>query len=174
MQSIVYHVAVSVDGFIAGLGGALEHFPVTGDHVTEYLASLSTYSSVVMGRKTYQVGLDLGVFDPYPHLDTYVCSRSLRRSPHPHVTLVPDDPLRLLGELRARPGKGVYLAGGGELAAQALAAGLVDELILKVNPLVLGDGIPLFARGAGAAALSLVSTKVHASGVVVTRYRVRG
>ena len=172
MQRITYHVATSVDGFIASSTGSVERFPVTGDHVDEYLAALATYSVVVMGRKTYQLGLDLGVADPYPHLETYVFSRTLTAAPSPRVRVVSGDVAAALRRLREQPGQGIYLAGGGEVAAQALRAGLIDELVLKVNPMAFGQGIPLFGQEAPPASLALRSAKVHDSGVVVARYRV--
>lgn len=172
MQPVVYHVAVSIDGFIAGPGGAIDRFPMSGDHVTEYLAALAGYSVAVMGRRTYQLGLDLGVADPYPHLDTWVFSRTLGESPSPRVKVVSGDVAATVRRLREGEGRGVYLCGGGDLAAQVLAAELVDEIVLKVNPIVLGEGVPLFGPGAPPASLELLATKVHHNGVVVTRYRV--
>jgi dihydrofolate reductase len=173
MQPIVYHVATSVDGFIAGPGGTVDRFSSAGDHVEDYLRDVASYSAAVMGRKTYQFGVDHGVTDPYPQLETYVFSRSLQRSPHPHVTLVSGEVTPVLERLRAGDGKGIYLVGGGILAKQALAAGLIDELVLKLNPLLLGDGVPLFEGGISSTGLVLRSTKVHHSGVTVLRYTVR-
>lgn len=174
MQPVVFHIATSVDGFIAGPGGAVDRFSYAGHHVTEYLAAVAAYSAVVMGRRTYQFGLDLGVTDPYPHLETYVFSRSLVSSPNPRVTLINGDVAPTLRRLREQEGKGVYLAGGAQLASQALAAGLLDELIIKVNPLVLGEGTPLFGKGAPITDLKLRSSKTHGSGVTVLHYDVQG
>ncbi|MGV3619313.1 MAG: dihydrofolate reductase family protein [Archangium sp.] len=172
MQPVVFHIATSVDGFIAGPGGAVDRFSYSGHHVTEYVAALANYSAVVMGRRTYQFGLDMGVSDPYPHLETFVFSRTLS-SPNPRVTVVSGDVAPTLRKLREKEGKGVYLAGGGELAGQALAAGLVDELIIKVNPIVLGEGVPLFGKGTPFTSLELRSTKTHSSGVAVLHYDVK-
>lgn len=173
MQPVVFHIATSVDGFIAGPGGAVDRFSYTGHHVTEFLAAVANYSAVVMGRRTYQFGLDMGVTDPYPHLETFVFSRTLTKSPSPRVTLINGDVAPTLKMLREKEGKGVYLAGGAELASQALAAGLIDELIIKVNPIVFGDGVPLFGKGAPFTSLELRSTKTHSSGVTVLHYDVK-
>ena len=173
MQPLVFHIATSVDGFIAGPGGAVDRFSYSGHHVAEFLAAVAGYSAVVMGRRTYQFGLDMGVSDPYPHLETFVFSRTLSKSPNPRVTVINGDVAPVLRKLREKEGKGVYLAGGADLASQALAAGLVDELIIKVNPLVLGEGTPLFARGAPITDLKLRSSKTHGSGVTVLHYDVQ-
>lgn len=172
MQRLSYHVAISLDGFIAGPAGELAGFVMEGPHVTDYLAAIASASAVVMGRKTYLLGLDLGVTDPYPHVPTYVFSRSLAHSPHPNVTLVQGEVAAELARLRAAPGRGLCLIGGGELAGQALAAGLLDELVIKVNPFVLGQGIPLFAPGTPRRTLSLTSATSYQSGVTTLRYRV--
>lgn len=172
MQPIVYCVAVSIDGFIAGPAGAIDRFSYEGDHVSDYLAELGRMSVAVMGRRTWQLGFDQGVINPYPQLETWVFSRSLAASPHPNVQLAAGDVGPVLTTLREQQGRGIMLIGGGVLAKQALAAGLVDEVVLKVNPFVMGDGLPLFERGAPATPLTLRSTKAHRTGVVVLRYGV--
>lgn len=172
MQTLTYQVAISVDGFVAADGGAVDAFPTTGDHVTEYIESLRGYGTVLMGRKTYDMGRAFGVLDPYPHLKTYVFSRTMEASPHPAITVVADDAAGVVRRLKAEDGPGIYLCGAGELAATLFEARLIDELILKVNPLVLGTGVPLVARLPSAVRLELRSTKVHGNGVIVTRYRV--
>ncbi len=174
-----YYVATSVDGFIARRDGSFDCFPTEGDHVAAYLASLGEFDTVLMGRKTYEVGLAFGVADPYPALKAFVYSRSEGFSPppHPNVTLVRSGAVEHVRQLRAQEGGAIYLCGGAELAGQLLRAGLVDELTVKVNPIVLGEGVPLVAGLAGAAdggftKLELVSPRTFESGVVFLRYRV--
>jgi dihydrofolate reductase len=172
MQRVGYHVAVSVDGFIAEPNGGFGAFSMTGDHVKDYLATLREVGTVIMGRRTYQVALDVGVRDPYPHVDTLVFSKSLAESPHPHVQVVTGDIGARVASLREQDGKGVCLVGGGQVAAQLLAAQLIDELVVKVNPFVMGAGIRLFEGEFLLARLGHQSTKVFANGVVVSSYRV--
>lgn len=172
MQSLSYHIAISLDGFIAGPAGEFTGFVMEGPHVADYLQAIASASAVVMGRKTYQVGLDHGVVDPYPHVPTHVFSRSLTQRPHANVSLLQGDVATELRGLLSKPGRGVVLIGGGELAGLALEAGLLDEIVVKVNPFVAGQGIPLFAPGTPRRALSLVSTTAYDSGVTTLRYRV--
>lgn len=171
MPAIHYYVATSVDGFIARADGSFDCFPIEGDHIAAYNADLAQFDAVLMGRKTYGVGLAFGVTNPYPSMKALVFSRSMETSPDPNVELVRTDPVERVRALRAEPGRGVYLCGGGELAAQLFGAGLIDELTVKVNPLVLGTGTPLFA-GPAEAKLELISHRVFDSGVVFLRYRV--
>lgn len=172
MQPLSYHIAISLDGFIAGPAGEFAGFVMEGPHVDAYLQAIASASAVVMGRKTYQVGLDLGIVDPYPHVPTYVFSRSLTQSSHANVTLLRGEVAAELKSLLSRPGRAVVLVGGGDLAGQALTAGLLDELVVKVNPFVAGQGIPLFGPGTPWRALSLISATAYDSGVTTLRYRV--
>ncbi len=172
MRVIQYQVAVSIDGFIAHSDGSHAGFAFEGEHVSDYLAALAGYTAVLMGRHTYASGLAQGVTNPYPGRPQFVFSRTLADSPDPAVTLVRDDATAWVREFR-QTGEGlVYLCGGGVLAGQLLQAGLVDEVVLKQNPVVLGRGIPLFGAGTTLRALSLVEAKTYSNGVVRLHYRV--
>lgn len=172
MRKLVYHVASTVDGFIAREDHSFDCFPMEGDHVTDYLASLSGYSAVVMGRRTYDLGLAVGVTDPYPMLETYVFSRTLKESPNPRVKVVAEDAVGVVRDLKAAEGKPIYLCGGGDFAGMLLAEKLVDEVLIKLNPLLLGAGIPLASRLPAPVNLTLLSTKVYRNGVLLLQYAV--
>jgi len=173
LRKLSYYVATTADGFIAREDGGLDCFPGEGRHIPDYLASLESFGAVVMGRRTYQVGLDMGVTNPYPALRTYVVSRSLEASPDPAVTLVSGDPAALVRSLKQEPGKPIYLCGGAHLATQLLRQGLVDEVVVKLNPLLLGTGIPLVAAIPEPVRLRLRDTRVYEdSGVVFLWYDV--
>jgi dihydrofolate reductase len=75
--------------------------------------------------------------------------------------------------LRERPGKDIWLMGGGELIASFLDAGAIDEFVVSVVPVFLGDGIPLIARRHRHTPLELLSTERFEDGLVQLRYRVR-
>ncbi len=167
VRTLTYYVATTLDGFIAGPDGGDPTGPdgfltVTPDYlehiVTHYPETLpaparaalgvtapgTRFDTVVEGRRSYQLGLDAGITDAYPHLRHYVFSRSLTESPDAAVEVVSTDPLEKVRELKAQDGKGIWLVGGGELAGALYPE--IDELVLKVNPVTIGTGIPLFAR----------------------------
>lgn len=172
MQQVSYHVAVSVDGFIAASDGGFGAFAMVGDHVEDYLKTLRSVGTVIMGRRTYQVALDVGVTDPYPWVDTVVFSKSMSHSPDPHVQLVTAEMRAHVEHLRGHDGAGVCLVGGGQIAAQLLAARLIDEIVIKVNPFLMGAGIRLFEGELALTRLEHRSSKVFGNGVVVSSYRV--
>jgi dihydrofolate reductase len=174
MQRVTYLVATSIDGAIARADGTHDFFPREGEHIEAYLAMLRSFDAVVMGRRTYEVGTKVDVHDPYPWLRTYVASRTLPPSAHDNVTIVGDGAVDLVRQLRAEEGRGIYLCGGGELAATLIAEGMVDEIVLKLSPVLAGGGIPLVAPMDSPTRLELVDLKRFDSGVVFLRYRVRG
>lgn len=186
MRSLVYFVAVSADGFIAESDGSFERFPVEGPHIDALVAEhpetlpgfvrdalglrgAGRFDTVLEGRSTHQVGLDAGVADAYPHLRHLVFSSSLAdEAVADDIELVRGDALARVRELKAEPGDDLWLCGGGTLASALLPE--IDELLLKVNPVLFGTGIPLFAEPTDAR-LELTTTRPFTSGVVWTSYR---
>lgn len=173
MRKLKYHVASTVDGFIARSDGSFDCFPTEGDHLEDYLESLKSYDAVLMGRKTYEVGLNMGVTDPYPFLKSYVFSRTMKSSPDPHVELVAEKTVERVSELKRGSNGDIYLCGGANLATTLLEARLIDEVVVKLNPLLLGSGIPIIKAIARHIDLELLDTKVYKSGVVLLTYKVK-
>ena len=173
MRNLVYYVALSVDGFIAHPDGSFEGFSGEGQHVTDYLESFAAYDTVLMGRRTYEVGLNAGVTNPYPGLKSFVFSKTMDQSPDPLVTLVREDALETVRGLKAEEGKPIYLCGGANLAAQCFDAGLIDTLIIKLNPFIMGTGIPLFEGVTSLSQLAMTKHTAYPNGVVFLHYVVQ-
>lgn len=172
MRALIYYVAASLDGFIAHPDGRFDSFPM-GDHVPAFLAELPGFGAVLMGRRTYAVGLEHGVTSPYPMIaDQIVFSRSLGQSPDPAVRVLAEDAVGAVRRLKAVEGGPIWLCGGAELAGHLRRAGLIDELWVKLNPLLLGAGLPLFGgEGFDPRALDLSASRRFDSGVIELRYR---
>jgi len=171
MRRLIYQVACSADGFIAHRDGSLDGFP-DGDHVADFLRTYDWFDTVLMGRKTYEVALREGVTNPYPQMRQYLFSRTMQQTPDENVHLISDDAQQLVTRLKQEDGKAIWLCGGAELAGTIFCAGLIDEVILKVNPLLLGTGIPQFAGAIEQTRLHLTECKRYESGVVRLRYDV--
>ena len=188
MRELKYFVACSVDRFIAREDGSFDFFIAEGTHLTDLVKTYPEtvpahlrnpigvkpandwVDTVLMGRKTYDVGLPFGVTSPYPHLKQYVYSRSMSGTLSPDVTVVKGDPLEHVRGLKREAGKDIWLCGGGVLAAALFPE--IDELILKVNPVILGGGIPLFEGPVPQTDLTLTEAKTYPNGFMLARYRV--
>jgi dihydrofolate reductase len=174
MRKLKYHVASTLDGFIAHEDHTIDGFMAEGEHVSDYLESLKNdYDIVLMGRRTYEFGLQFGVTNPYPWMKQYVLSRTMGRSPDAEVELVSDNIIDFVRGLKEVEGKDIYLCGGGELAARLLAEGLIDEIIVKLNPVLFGSGVGLFSGAARQTDLELTGSKVYGNGVMLVKYRVK-
>jgi dihydrofolate reductase len=174
MRKLKYYVASTVDGFIGHEDGSVNGFVEQGEHVTDYLESLKTQFDVaLMGRKTYEFGFQFGVTNPYPWMRQYVFSRTMKESPDPNVTLVSENVVGLVRKLKDESGKGIYLCGGAELATMLFDEKLIDEVVLKLNPVLFGSGISLLSRSDAPIDLELTGSKVYENGVLLLHYRVR-
>ncbi|MGK5448646.1 dihydrofolate reductase family protein [Streptomyces radiopugnans] len=193
MRRLVYYVATTPDGFIAGPDGADPtgpngFWPIAEDYVrhlvAEYPETLpvqarqalsvtaegTRFDTVLEGRRSYEIGLAAGVTDAYPHLRHLVFSRSMAESPDPAVELVADDPVATVRKLKRQDGKDIWLIGGAELAGSLYTE--IDVLILKIAPLTIGDGIPMFSRKAAfdPRTWTLTDHTVLDSGAVILTY----
>ncbi|TVL91101.1 dihydrofolate reductase family protein [Streptomyces sp. SAJ15] len=169
MRKLVYYIATTLDGFIAGPDGADPtgpdgFWPIPEDYIQHLMAEYpetlpgparaalnvtaegTHFDTVLEGRRSYEIGLKAGITDAYPHLRHLVFSRTLTESPDPAVELVAGDPVAKVRELKQQDGKDIWLIGGGELASALYTE--IDQLILKVGPLTIGSGIPLFSHKA--------------------------
>ena len=178
LRRLIYYVATSVDGFIAHPCGTWEGFVTEGEHATDYLDELRTYSAVVMGRATWEIAPKMGVPDPYPYLETFVFSRTLHSVEHPNVRLIREDAVSYIAAMKGKPSdRGsiapIYLAGGGAFAASMLAAHLVDEVVIKLNPFFMGQGIPVSGILPQIVPLRLRQVKDYGNNVVLLRYETR-
>ncbi len=173
MRKIKYHVASTLNGFIAHPDSSINGFVNEGEHATDYLASLHRdYDTVLMGRRTYEFGFQFDVTNPYPWLKQYVFSRTMDRSPDANVELVSENGIDFVRKLKQASGKAIYLCGGADLASALFGVGLIDEVVVKLNPVVFGAGIPLFADGIQQTALELTDSKIYSNSVVLLHYRV--
>jgi dihydrofolate reductase len=191
MRELTYYVACSLDGFIAHTDGSYDGFSQDGEyfadlfsifpetvpsHLREVMGIQSEhkwFDTVLMGRKTYEIGLKDGVTSPYSHMQQYLFSRTIQNSPDHSIQLVSEKAIELVEYLKNQTGKGIWLCGGANLAATLFKNSLIDQLILKINPFLMGSGIPLFSGVIQQAALDLTCSKIYKNGVVMLYYNVK-
>lgn len=173
MRRVCVYAAMSLDGCIARRDGSVDWLPrrgAAGDGgYAEFFARVDT---VLMGRKTYEWAIAFGepsrLFEGRRML---VLSRKQAGRVDEHGAEFAGGDLRtFLRKLRRARGRDVWLVGGGEAVRACLEAGGVDEIILSVIPILLGDGLPLFPPSAPATELRLRESRAGAGGVVRVSY----
>jgi dihydrofolate reductase len=174
-RKVIVHIAASADGYIARSDGDIEWLtsrpaPAGFYGMNAFMRSVDTQ---VLGRKTFEVSLRLGAkFDSK--------SRNIVFSRHPPpadappgVEFVSDAIGPFVSRLREQPGKDIWLMGGGEIIASFLDAQAIDEFVISVVPVFIGDGIPLIARRHRYVPLELSSIDRFEDGVVQLHYGVQ-
>jgi len=173
-RKVIVHIAASADGYIARPDGDIDWLTARPAPKGFYgmNAFMRTIDATVLGRKTYEVSLGLGAkFDAKQK--AFVFSRHAPPAEVPlGVEFVNGEIGRFVSRLREKPGKDIWLMGGGDLIASFLDADAIDEFVVSVVPVFIGDGIPLIARRPRNVALELQSSKPFDDGLVQLHYRV--
>lgn len=179
MRKLVYDVAASLDNFISHSDGSIKGFQMEGEFVNDFLERIRSYGIALMGRKTYEWGYAYGLQEGEPaytqvnpSLMNYIFSRTLTFEPGQLIEIIGENEIEFIKQLKAGEGNPIWLCGGGELAGALLEAQLIDELVVKLNPVILGEGIRLFGSGQTTAALQLVESKSYSNGVILLRYTI--
>ena len=175
----IVEVAISVDGFLARADGSVDWLDsprLKGDHgMGEFYKSIDT---IVFGRKTYEVALAFqargvpgSAFDA--RIRNYVFSRTLSPSNAPPAVEITSEPIKAFASrLRSEKGRNIWMMGGGGIIASFLDEGEIDEFMLHVIPVMIGEGIPLLAPRHRTVPLRLIDTTKYPDGVVQLHYAV--
>src|SRR5262245_21494537 len=161
MRLVRYGGAMSLDGYIAGPHG--EYDWIVMDPDIDFAGQMQQFDTFLIGRKTFEAMVRMGTADsapPTPGIQNIVFSRTMNPADYPNVVMA-SDAVRVVTELRAKPGKDIALFGGGELFRSLLAAGLVDRVEVSLIPVLLGGGIPLLATPADRAKLTLRKQRLY-------------
>jgi dihydrofolate reductase len=169
MRSVVLMMSVSVDGYVAGPNGHAGAIPEPAELSQWKLDRIRRAGTHIMGRVTYEemAGFWPTSTDDYAapmnEIPKVVFSRTLAEATWPESSIARGDLADEIAALRSQPG-GEIIAWGGAGFAQALSrAGLVDEYVLVINPVVFGDGLPMFAGLPTALRLELTEAKTFGS-----------
>ena len=170
MRKIILGLGISLDGYIARPNGAVDFLFMPKDYsMAPFFATIDT---AIMGRKTLDASLRMGGGSfGGRSMATYVFSHSQPPGERDGLIFINQSPATFICQLRKRPGKNIWLMGGGELARDFLKADLVDELYLGIVPVLLGEGIPLFPSGFPQRNFTLVENKTYSKGLIALKYQ---
>lgn len=172
MRKVIFHVANSLDNYIATPEGGVDWL-IDSDEANQYLEEMwKPIDTVVMGRKSYEFSAAHGM-DGIPDVKNYVFSSTLDPAAHDTVTIINEDTAAFMRRLKAESGGDIFLIGGVEIARDCFRAGLIDELGVNIHPILLGNGVPLFLEMDEPINLELIECKTLAHGCVVLTYKVK-
>ncbi|HEV8398234.1 MAG TPA: dihydrofolate reductase family protein [Gemmatimonadales bacterium] len=171
-RSVIVHIGTSADGYIARPDGDLEWLtsrpaPKGFYGMDAFMKSIDT---TLLGRKTYEVSLQMGAKFASGSR-TFVFSRRAAPADAPAGVEFVQEIGPFISRLRAQPGKDIWLMGGGDLIASFLDAQAIDEFVISMAPVFIGEGIPLIARRHRHVPLDLQSVERFEDGLVQLRYR---
>ena len=169
MRKVVLGLGISLDGYIARPDGAVDFLFMPKDYsMGPFIATIDT---AIMGRKTYDVALKMGGGGfGGSKMKNFVFSHSQPPGERSGVTFVNESPKTFVEQLRKRPGKNIWLMGGGELARDFLKDDMVDELYIGIVPILIGEGLPLFPSGFPQREFTLVENKTFSKGMIALKY----
>lgn len=182
-MATIYYTATSLDGFLATEDDSIEWlFPLGDIADTGYATFIASVGALCMGAATYEwmlrnaaaVTAEVGAAWPYAQPAWVFTHRRLPRiTPDATVQFVQGDVRHVHNEmLRAANGRNIWIVGGGDLAGQFHDVGLLDEVIVQVGSVTLGQGKPLFPRRVTSPAWQLESVRQVGTGFAELHYRV--
>jgi dihydrofolate reductase len=169
MRKVILGLGISLDGYIARPDGSVDFLFMPKDY--SMAPFFATIDAAIMGRKTYDAALKMGGGSFDESMVNYVMSRTLPPGERNGVHVVRDTAAELVRKIRAKPGKHIWLMGGGEIAREFLKNDLVDELYLGLVPVLIGEGIPLFPAGFPQREFALVENNTYSKGLIELKYR---
>ena len=177
MAKLIYHIAITLDNFIGDMDRNADDsiFLHEGDHVADFISDIQEYNAVLMGGKTYEYGFQFGLKpgEPGPYdMKHYIFSNTLQFESNDRVELIKNNVIDFIQNLKMKESGKLWLCGGGELAGSLIKHQLIDQVILKIYPIMLGSGISLFGRVKPCFNMELVDTKQYSSGVVKAIYNI--
>lgn len=171
-RKVILYIAMSLDGYIAKPNDDLSFLSIVEQEGEDYgyYAFEDSIDTIVMGRKTYDWVMTQ--VEEFPHLNkkTYIITGTERQSNHPNLVFYTKSLEELIGQLKQQNGKPIFIDGGAEIVNALLKARLIDEMILSVIPILLGDGIRLFQKGNYEQTLKLLTSKSYETGLVQLHY----
>ena len=172
-RKVTLGFGISIDGYIARRNDAMDFLVMDKEGETVMADFFAKIDTTIMGRKTAAATAEArksGEIPEIPGMANYVISQRWKPGKREGFEVVSGSLTAFVKKLKRRPGKDIYLGGGGELARSFLQEDLVDELFIGVGPVLLGDGIPGFPGKFPQRDFKLTECKGYSNGSVALRY----
>jgi dihydrofolate reductase len=181
MRKVIVAISMSLDGFVAPVKGAPDHRPIPEDPALkriklDWLGQVGTHA---MGRVTYNEMASHwpdstdDYAAPMNDLPKVVFSKTLERADWGNSRVARGDIAEEISTLRGEPGGDIVAWGGASFLQELSRLGLVDEYRLVINPVALGNGLPLFKDLSEPIDLQLVEARTFDTGAALHIYRPR-
>jgi len=171
-RKVILFIACSLDGFIAKPNDDLSFLSIVQKDGEDYGYSefIKTIDTVILGRKTYDWVLTQVPVFPHADKETYVVTHGPRQDIG-KTKFYSGDLEELLIKLKSETGKNIFIDGGAAVVNALLSDNLIDEYIISIIPILLGEGTRLFNDNRPEQKLQLISTKHFDTGLVQLHYK---
>jgi dihydrofolate reductase len=170
-RKVISYIAMSLDGYIAKPDGDISFLSKVEKAGEDYGYSdfIKTIDTIIVGRKTFDKILSLGFEYPGHDKDIYVITRNVKQG-NGRIKYYSGSLNNLISELKNKQGINIFCDGGSEIINELLHDNLIDEFIISIIPLILGEGISLFKNGTPQLNLKLLNCENFDSGLVQLHY----
>jgi len=171
-RKLILFISMSLDGYIATKDNSLEFLSVVEQEGEDYGYNdfITSVDTVIIGRKTYEKVIAMGYEYPHTDKDVYILSRTAKPAIG-NFKFYANNLSGLVNNLKKQPGKHIYCDGGAEVANELMKNNLIDEFIISVIPILLGDGIKLFKDNRPEQILELLTIKQFSKGLIQLHYK---
>ena len=174
MRTLTIYIATSLDGYIAKPNDDLSFLKLVEKEGEDYgyAEFTATIDTIILGRKTYDWVLKEIGSTHYDNgdRDVYVITRTARPAVG-RTTFYTGNLTELVHQLKTKSGKNIYCDGGAEIVNELLKNDLIDEFVISVIPILVGDGTRLFQDGRPEQQLELISVKTFETGLTQLHYK---
>jgi len=188
MRKLIFFMHTSLDGFVAGLNGEMDWINVD-DEIFDFVATMTDKADTALyGRVTYEM---MQSYWPnagkqpnaskhdkehsawYNKVSKIVLSKTISEKGFDNTTVISDQLVDNINQIKKQEGKNILIFGSPTASHSLLSLGLIDEFWLFVNPILLGQGKPLFKDIHENITLKLAETKTFACGVIALHYETK-
>ena len=183
MRKVILDTIISLDGYYTSLKNEIDWFEFEKEEIDWSKEILRRVGTMLYGRVTYQEfsefwptaspspdGFDSEIIGQLNGLQKLVFSRTLQEAKWGPAALIRDDPVDVIERIKKEPGRDMVVVGSGTLVSALVRNDLVDEYRIRIRPIILGSGKPIFEDSKSRHKLKLVSAKSFSNGVVALHY----